>query len=487
MQLERLAVQLRPRGTWEAMDLGIVMARSRWRSLWGAWLAVYVPAALALGLAFRDDPWIGAALLWWAKPAFDRFALHVLSRSVFGEAARLGETLGAWRRILRPGLLASLTAHRLNAARSFVLPVWQLERQSGPAAAQRRGVLQRRAWAHAAWLTVICVNFEAAVLLSAGSVLDLFVPARADTGFDASALFSGTAWLSAWTSADTALYALAVSAVEPFYVAAGFSLYLDRRMRLEGWDIEIALRRLASRLGAIGAIALAGLAFSIALIAAPTTAQAAPAAPKQAIAEVLKAPEFQTQRESVTWQYRSRSADKSERSDREFWTALAKVLAQAAQVLGWAALGMLVIASIWLAQRLLPAAADPDAHAPVLAEPVPRRKAAEPTLPADPADAALRLVRDGRVREALSLLYRGALAAITSGSGVGVGIGDTEADCLRRSADALERPTYAYFGELVACWQRAAYSPEPPSAEHAIALCLAWPQHFRARAQASAP
>jgi hypothetical protein len=468
------------------MDLGIAMVRTGWRSLWSAWLAVYAPAALALGLAFRDEPWIGALLLWWAKPVFDRFALHILSRSVFGEAARLRDTLGGWREILRPGVLASLTTQRLNPARSFVLPVWQLERQSGTAAAQRRGVLQRRAWAYAAWLTVICVHFETAVLLSAGSVLDLFVPARADAGFDASDLFSGASWLAAWTSADTALYALAVSAVEPFYVAAGFSLYLDRRMRLEGWDIEVALRRLASRLGKVGAIVLAGLVFSSALFCAPTTAQAAPAAPKQEIAEVLKAPEFQTQRETVTWQYRSGASDKRESIDREFWTAVAKVLAQAAQFLGWAALGMLVIVSIWFAQRLLPAAADATAPAPALAGPVAKRRAEGPGLPADPAAAALLLAREGRVREALSLLYRGALAAMSGGNGAGVASGDTESDCLRRSAGALAGPTYAYFGELVACWQRAAYSAAPPDAERVIALCIAWPRHFRARAQTSA-
>ena len=35
--------------------------------------------------------------------------------------------------------------------------------------------------------------------------------------------------------------------LEPFYVAAGFGLYLNRRTLLEGWDIEVALRRIAAR------------------------------------------------------------------------------------------------------------------------------------------------------------------------------------------------------------------------------------------------
>jgi hypothetical protein len=38
-------------------------------------------------------------------------------------------------------------------------------------------------------------------------------------------------------------YAMAVLFVEPFYVAAGFALYLNRRAELEAWDIEQEFRR----------------------------------------------------------------------------------------------------------------------------------------------------------------------------------------------------------------------------------------------------
>jgi hypothetical protein len=38
-------------------------------------------------------------------------------------------------------------------------------------------------------------------------------------------------------------YAAAVAFVEPFYVAAGFGLYLNRRVELEAWDIEQEFRR----------------------------------------------------------------------------------------------------------------------------------------------------------------------------------------------------------------------------------------------------
>ena len=40
VELEKLSVQLRPRGGWEALDLGCQMARSWWRPVWGVWPAV---------------------------------------------------------------------------------------------------------------------------------------------------------------------------------------------------------------------------------------------------------------------------------------------------------------------------------------------------------------------------------------------------------------------------------------------------------------
>jgi thiosulfate reductase cytochrome b subunit len=39
------------------------------------------------------------------------------------------------------------------------------------------------------------------------------------------------------------LYMAVVAVLEPFYVAAGFAMYLNRRVELEAWDIEQEFRR----------------------------------------------------------------------------------------------------------------------------------------------------------------------------------------------------------------------------------------------------
>ncbi|HEU4786976.1 MAG TPA: hypothetical protein VFS57_06200, partial [Gemmatimonadaceae bacterium] len=77
----------------------------------------------------------------------------------------------------------------------------------------------------------------------------------------AAAVFSLVFWLAPWGYAPDFLqlldgddisfvaltfpgsYALAVLFLEPFYVAAGFAMYLNRRAELEAWDIEQEFRR----------------------------------------------------------------------------------------------------------------------------------------------------------------------------------------------------------------------------------------------------
>ena len=177
MELEKLSVQLRPRGGWEALDLGCQMARSWWRPVWGVWLAVYLPAAVLLHAVFARQPFIAAIALWWLKPVFDRFVLHVVSRAVFGAPPTVGEALGAWRDILQPGLLAGLFwVQRFSPWRSFTLPVWQLEKQTGRAAHERRDSLGKRMAGYGGWLTLIAATFEGIVFVSALLLVTMLAP-----------------------------------------------------------------------------------------------------------------------------------------------------------------------------------------------------------------------------------------------------------------------------------------------------------------------
>ena len=140
------------------------MVRTWMREVYAPWLTVFVPLCLVAALIL--PPQWAVVLVWWLKPALDRVVLHVLANGVFGDLPRLRETLKALPHALTPGLLTSLTLFRFFLARSFNLPVWQLERQRGQAARQRRQQLQRRTGSYAVWLTVACLQFELALALS---------------------------------------------------------------------------------------------------------------------------------------------------------------------------------------------------------------------------------------------------------------------------------------------------------------------------------
>ncbi len=485
MQLERLSVALRPRGGWEALDLGFQMARGWWRPVWGTWLAVYLPAAAVLHVLFQETLWIAPLVLWWLKPVFDRFVLHVVSRAVFGAPPTVAEALRAWREILRPGVVAGLTLFRLDPARSFNLPVWQLEKQTGREASARRGALGRRLRGYAVWLTVLCLHFEALVLLSLGLVVALLAPAGGQPGFEFSELFRGGGDEAArWDWFDSACYVAAVSLVEPLYVAAGFSLYLNRRAILEGWDIELSLRRLDERLRVPKAATLAGLALALACLAGgPPPAFAADKSAKQEIREVLRAPEFQQSRERLAWRYRGERSKKEENArPADFWGKLASFFAEVSQALAWIAAGIGVAVLLVLARRyVLPLLAhDPDTYRPPDA--LFGLAVTPESLPDDVAGTAARLAREGRLREALSLLYRGALSVLVHRDHVPLAQGDTEGDCVRAARKALPRGGADYFGRLVAAWQRAAYAGRLPEAGEAQALASEWTPHFAPRA-----
>jgi len=476
MRFESLAVSVQPRSGWQAIDLGFRIARQWWRPLWTVWFALYLPVALLLALLLRERLWYATLLLWWLKPLFDRALMHVVSQAVFGVPPALRDTLRNARQWLRPGCVGTLLWRRADLARSMMLPVVQLEGQRGRAARARRKVLGRRMRGYAVWLTVVCAHFEW-LLLYGFALLHLWlVPGAVEADF---------AWqiylyplTEPWSWSDMLYYVLAVSIVEPFYVCAGFSLYLNRRASLEAWDIELALRRLAQRLTRAAGVAATVLLCSLAAFTPPAEAQTL--TPWEAAAEVLKEPDFQAYREETRWVYRGASSAEREggASDVTWLAKAAQVVAEFAQGVVWVLLGLLVAFLLHVILRRRGSAEGAAAYAPPHA--LFGLDLRPESLPADIAAAAAECARQGRMREALSLLYRGALSALVHRYQVRLTAGDTEADSLRRAAHVLDSGAERYFARLVQLWTQTAYASRAPHAEEVLSLCREWARHFAA-------
>lgn len=246
MQLDHVAVAIRSRRHWEAIDLGFHMARHWWRPFYAAWFATLLPILLLTHiLTWGHWQWV-PMIIWWLKPVFERPILYVASHAVFGELPTLRETLRqTWTQTALPRLLWELTLARpFLFARSFNLAVWQLEGLRGKTARERVRMLGRGADNAPVLLTWAVSNMELLGLLVFYGVGYLLLP----EGYRDR--------IGDWFSIDrpevqliqSLMYLFAVSLVGPFYVAGGFALYLNRRTQLEGWDIELAFRRLAERL-----------------------------------------------------------------------------------------------------------------------------------------------------------------------------------------------------------------------------------------------
>jgi hypothetical protein len=93
------------------------------------------------------------------------------------------------------------------------------------------------------------------------------------------------------------------------------------------------------------------------------------------------------------------------------------------------------------------------------------------SLPEDIGAAALALLEAGRTRDALSLLYRGALSRAVHRHGVLIGESYTEGEALKAVRAKLDPSRADYFADLVGVWQRAVYAGEAVLPEPIARLC----------------
>lgn len=499
-----MSVVLRPRSSWEAMDLGLALLNAHRRVVWTTHALCVLPVYAAVWLLLYRWPPLAFALLWWLKPVFDRVPLAILSEALFTGAASTRDALRALRRSIRPYLLRSLTLSRLSPGRAVLLPIWQLEGHRGASVLRRERLLSGATLGPASALMVVCAGLEQCFLLSGLSLIFLFMPENLE--MDAVGVFESMAdgltplWFSV---AFGAVHALAVTFVEPIYVASGFGLYVNRRTELEGWDVELGFKRLIQRLGPT-------LLALLALLAAPTAraqdtggldpeavaaAEAARAAQQvevdqariQAgapvdreqvsaqVAEILARPEFPHTETRASWKL-----PQPERAGPNLTLPFGPLIAVIVKAI---ALVALLVALALLVRALLRYKRGPSAEVAPEEVDAARRLPAMlrelGTLPEDVGAAAWRLWREGQHAPALGLLYSAALMDLVKLRGVGLAEGDTESDCLHAARPSLPGEAWRYLSALTAAWQGAAYAHRLPVDDEARALCDSWSSHFR--------
>jgi len=239
MKIEAIAVHLRPRSMSEATDLGVRLVQANARSVWATFAPVWAVVVLIALACGSISPWLPVWIVFCIKPWLDRTLLFVLSRAVFGTPTRLRDVWAAQRTVWWQQLLSTLTWRRLSPWRSYTQPARQLEGQRGAAGRTRRKQLLRGKQGAAFGMHSAFAQLESLLLIGIIVLAVWFVP-------DANqrTLFESLSGLDSplISMLIAAAYAGVVLLVEPFYVGAGFAMYLNRRVELEAWDIEQEFR-----------------------------------------------------------------------------------------------------------------------------------------------------------------------------------------------------------------------------------------------------
>ena len=541
VRIDHLDVALRARSGWEAMELGTALARRHARAVWGSWLLASAPLfVLFNALAWWLDGFAWASLaMWWFKPLFERAPLYVLSRGIFGETVGARAALAAQRHWGGTGFWGYLGWRRFSLLRSLCLPVNLLEGNAPAQRASRRRAVAAGAAGPAILLALICLGFELVLVLGAIAAVFMFIPLE----------LLPDSWRAVWAmiSVETPPWAdlllnllswLAAALVGPFYVGAGFGLYLNRRTQMEAWDVEIALRRLRERL--LPAASTLALLLCLALPLAPAHAQDADADTARQVADEARAagqtdanegeddgeaanaandpanaaagifgeqqvdtagfrqavnrayedPLQRPVRQATEWKpiddatgekkagKKDTKDDKAGQKHGERNRGL-KLLARVAEWGLWALLGGVVLVLLLTARLWWPWLRGAGRRTPKDAPRVQEEAVELPVvLPPDVATQAGLLWDQGRPRQALALLYRASVRTLVERTGNALPPGATEAQCLRASRRMPQPADRELFARIVRMWQYAAYGGRLPTRDEFDGLAATLRQQF---------
>ncbi len=241
MQIDAIAIRLRQRAPMEAADLGVRLCQVHARAIWRCYLLVAVPfIAICLATFELVPAWLPMSFIWWGKPWLDRTILFVLARAAFGQSTTPGDLWQAQRHVWWSQLFSTWTWRRLSPWRSFTQAVYQLEGQSFFAARRRVVQLRRRRTGSPFLMTAAYSFAELSLTFGLASLTLWFAPEGLAP--DVERIFDD-GLETAVTVVVAMAYAVVVLFLEPFYVASGFGMYLNRRAELEAWDIEQEFRR----------------------------------------------------------------------------------------------------------------------------------------------------------------------------------------------------------------------------------------------------
>ncbi|WP_435009985.1 hypothetical protein P12x_001204 [Tundrisphaera lichenicola] len=243
MALERTLVQIRERPLVEILDLALAVIRSRPLTLGLAALAGIAPFVVLNDLLFRalGNESAGISLFLWlleapiatapltvvlGKLMFDRnVSINLVASTLVRSAVPLIVINGFLRIVL-----FFLIPSRLAFANEVILLEggrwWSIIRRGGDLCSGRAGELFLLGW-----LQILLVyTFATLSYLGTGRIVQVFMAEDLTWDLPGQSVF------------DSLRFQIPVWLVAAFFGVVRFLTYIDQRIRLEGWEVELRLR-----------------------------------------------------------------------------------------------------------------------------------------------------------------------------------------------------------------------------------------------------
>ncbi len=502
MDLSKISIKLRPRNGYAAIDLGTRMAQKNWKSMFLSAVIFTLPLFALLIFLMPNHPIWAIFVVWWLKPLWERPLLLILSQDVFHQRPTLKEIILHGFKLLFKQLIPSITWRRFSPTRSFDAPVMQLENLSGSERRERLTALHSRSPSSISGMTIMMHLIESLMAFAIMLFILQFLPTDdiewkiflenlvTNSGLHLYYLLFAIGWY------------LAMVLMAPFYVAGGFSSYLNQRSIREAWDLELVFRQLAakhkSRSFDYKNIIVSILVCSFIFIT-PKTYSAdeqeidlyaeQKSRVKAQIENIQSGPDYK--RTETTTELRrinplepNSDEDESEEADESKSSSSSSLIGKEfGRVLSW----LFLIALIVFILFKIPAMIEYfQSGARSKNEKLSNKKKPEQlfgldlkleNLPDDIVQESKILWQQSQHREALGLLYRASLSKLIHQFDCEFEDGFTELECLI-IVQQNQLSLSPYFSELTQAWRLLAYGHKLPSEQTFLTLADHWSNNF---------
>jgi len=299
---------LRHKDAYEAADSGLIL----WRNNFFYFIIFFAIPFWICAFSFRFLPgklvYLSWVIIWYLKPFFDRLILHVISIRFFEPNADIKRLFKGLGTTLQRGLAGDLLWRRFSPYRSAAMPLRILEqsaqvsitlKKKSKKYSERKKLLNKGGLGYSFLLTFWGLALEAALLF--GEFIFIMMMTRS-FGYYID-LYSNEFIISAEVY-FYALWCFNYILVETIYVCMGFGVYINSRIEVEGWDIEIMFKGFAEKLkkkkilgiGIVSIICL--LLFFTPVKTSAQSIETSKEVPLEKLEEVLASPDFGSKKDS---------------------------------------------------------------------------------------------------------------------------------------------------------------------------------------------